>query len=1370
MQPPSNPTIPSKSDECRMANGESASSTNSQQSSATPPIMTTNTTPNNTSNSTAASANSSPISSPLSTSSMSPANMVTTLSTSNSSEMANISANTPLSSVATAAAANMITPLRELNDYLAKLEEEKKKLREENHKLHDVNDKLQADLLIYSRFNCILENIRRCFDKGFAALQYADSNKACVCNEHLNLQFRRLVQEAEMELTIWQKQYDKLVYKYQSENNHTEFGPNSTTTVTMDNPLRHLNAALIGSNGTLLFPQLDIPTELLTNTKHLNGSHNVDQMNGHHNRSNHHSNNKQTMGKQQNDSNHVPNQVNQTRLKSEPSTPDAAPSSPETNTSIESGQSEKVNGSSVLKSSYDLSAAINFSSASFMTRQDKLGDDKAQIHMTNGHTLHLNRESIKMDDDETITPPPLIPPPPPPSSNEASKSLNGQWNATGSSQLINGHTDTTVGETILTYKHGKQLDTKIDSPKSHENSVQIIEPKVKVDDDSKVKATVTEDDEQMNRELSAIAKSVEAKDLDESNRCEKTDDEDDSLKEKKAAKNSNVNGDHYECEWPDCKQQFDTEEILIQHRRCHIRKSNYLCKHCSARMLTREELEQHVTQCGEQRNNERKQSYSKNATDSMNDGIDTIAMARNGHSGGEKVDNGNMSSVASSPRTPDCKIKHYDDNQSSKRKEFDSANSSEEEIEVEEVSMHKINSRGSESPIHSHQLKSSHIDSTGKDDQIINGDYPKQSNRRSSNGSLEANDISNYTRYSDLLYPNKRPKSFTISTPSAYLPHHHLASLSSFYPHLSGPNGITGAGSNSHPLMAGHAPSMNPLELTALMESGRISPLTLSMLAQQHQQHQHRFQQYFAAAAAQHRLQQQQQQQAQPSTQSNNPVSPPPSSPGGAENLTMPNSARSSNFSSNGNGSAFAYHRSSNISGLMGAHGMGNVSKTHPSNRILSAALSPSQSSTNDRISNGSPNMINNFGGHQPPVSSPSHPLFNGQSVNTSNGSMNQVAGHSPIPRSYTIGTPGSFSALAALAAAATSSAPTSSSGTVSERSHPSLHFGLNGASPPGGSHLHSPLHSSLANGTKPFGNPFDLTPHHSRNSAGTRHSPIGSPISNGPLVNGNVHVAPGGSNNASLHHRNLASMYGPASGPQGHPSLGPHMNGAGSPVVSSHLLSGNNPQGQHQLAMIAAAAAAAADNSRMPQLNLSIGVNNSEASRLTAAAIASLGALKQTNLASATPQTVSEYKRTRYSGIGRYRCPWPDCGYTPHFLRDLRRHMFKHTGDKKHKCDYPGCDFVSVWKTSLLQHQRKKHYGVSSSIQLRNNNHHRNAMSNNGNSNVQTNSNGLPVSSMLNGTERHSPNDERCDIRPEREVTELTELRDMREVARGSF
>ncbi|KAH9387796.1 hypothetical protein TYRP_008993 [Tyrophagus putrescentiae] len=66
--------------------------------------------------------------------------------------------------------------------------------------------------------------------------------------------------------------------------------------------------------------------------------------------------------------------------------------------------------------------------------------------------------------------------------------------------------------------------------------------------------------------------------------------------------------------------------------------------------------------------------------------------------------------------------------------------------------------------------------------------------------------------------------------------------------------------------------------------------------------------------------------------------------------------------------------------------------------------------------------------------------------------------------------------------------------------------------------------------------------------------------------------------------------------------------------------------------------------------------------------------------------------KRTRYSGVGRYRCEWPDCSYTPHFLRDLRRHMFKHTGDKKHKCPATGCDFVSVWKTSLLQHQRKKH------------------------------------------------------------------------------
>ena len=70
----------------------------------------------------------------------------------------------------------------------------------------------------------------------------------------------------------------------------------------------------------------------------------------------------------------------------------------------------------------------------------------------------------------------------------------------------------------------------------------------------------------------------------------------------------------------------------------------------------------------------------------------------------------------------------------------------------------------------------------------------------------------------------------------------------------------------------------------------------------------------------------------------------------------------------------------------------------------------------------------------------------------------------------------------------------------------------------------------------------------------------------------------------------------------------------------------------------------------------------------------------------------LEELRRTKFTGFGRYRCPWPDCGYTPHFLRDLRRHMFKHTGDKKYKCDLDGCDFITVWKTSLLQHQRKKH------------------------------------------------------------------------------
>lgn len=68
------------------------------------------------------------------------------------------------------------------------------------------------------------------------------------------------------------------------------------------------------------------------------------------------------------------------------------------------------------------------------------------------------------------------------------------------------------------------------------------------------------------------------------------------------------------------------------------------------------------------------------------------------------------------------------------------------------------------------------------------------------------------------------------------------------------------------------------------------------------------------------------------------------------------------------------------------------------------------------------------------------------------------------------------------------------------------------------------------------------------------------------------------------------------------------------------------------------------------------------------------------------------ELKRTRYSGAGRYRCPWPGCNYTPHFLRDLRRHVHKHTGERRYRCTCRGCDFTSVWKTSLLQHVRKLH------------------------------------------------------------------------------
>lgn len=107
--------------------------------------------------------------------------------------------------------------------------------------------------------------------------------------------------------------------------------------------------------------------------------------------------------------------------------------------------------------------------------------------------------------------------------------------------------------------------------------------------------------------------------------------------------------------------------------------------------------------------------------------------------------------------------------------------------------------------------------------------------------------------------------------------------------------------------------------------------------------------------------------------------------------------------------------------------------------------------------------------------------------------------------------------------------------------------------------------------------------------------------------------------------------------------------------------------------------------------LAIDIKINNRNNNGKSSISSLSPGAAgSSSTLSVSTNDRINEYKKTRYSGIGRYRCPWPDCNYTPHFLRDLRRHMFKHTGDKRYKCSQ--CRFVSVWKTSLLQHQRKKH------------------------------------------------------------------------------
>ncbi|KAH9501038.1 hypothetical protein DERF_011908 [Dermatophagoides farinae] len=111
----------------------------------------------------------------------------------------------------------------------------------------------------------------------------------------------------------------------------------------------------------------------------------------------------------------------------------------------------------------------------------------------------------------------------------------------------------------------------------------------------------------------------------------------------------------------------------------------------------------------------------------------------------------------------------------------------------------------------------------------------------------------------------------------------------------------------------------------------------------------------------------------------------------------------------------------------------------------------------------------------------------------------------------------------------------------------------------------------------------------------------------------------------------------------------------------------------------------------------------SSSSSLLSSPSSSSSSSSSSSTTTTLTNDQQQQYKRTRYSGIGRYRCPWPDCSYTPHFLRDLRRHMFKHTGDKRYKC--PQCRFVSVWKTSLLQHQRKKHSITINNVSINTNN-----------------------------------------------------------------
>ena len=88
-------------------------------------------------------------------------------------------------------------PLRELNSYVKNLEDE--------------NEKLRNDLSTIYKFNFVLENIKLAFNKGYSAMKCIDRNKSCSCQEHMNGYLRRILQEVDIELSVWMNQYDGLV-------------------------------------------------------------------------------------------------------------------------------------------------------------------------------------------------------------------------------------------------------------------------------------------------------------------------------------------------------------------------------------------------------------------------------------------------------------------------------------------------------------------------------------------------------------------------------------------------------------------------------------------------------------------------------------------------------------------------------------------------------------------------------------------------------------------------------------------------------------------------------------------------------------------------------------------------------------------------------------------------------------------------------------------------------------------------------------------------------------------------------------------------------------------------------------------------------